>query len=213
MLLLFRIDQLPPGAAWRRDRYGAVGTGDKEFVHFDPMVVTALAAHQIVGGAAGAFHSLAVTDMGLVFAWGDNSHGQARLPAVRSFAACASACGVTVCRRCSRRRRAHRRATADDGVSLLLRGSEHSVEQNRRGTAHARQRVLQSTGNGAKVSSTNSAAVGNVCLSIRLRSLLRLSFACLGWDRRSRAGGAVADTCLRAGEPYGPAGQRHTQCP
>jgi hypothetical protein len=95
MLLLFRTDQLPPvqrGAG--ADRYGAVGTGDKEFVHFDPMVVTALAAHKIVGVAAGAFHSLAVTDMGLVFAWGDNSHGQARLPAFRSFAACASACGV-----------------------------------------------------------------------------------------------------------------------
>jgi hypothetical protein len=148
-------------------------------VHFDPMVVTALAAHKIVGVAAGAFHSLAVTDMGLVFAWGDNSHGQARLPAVRSFAACASACGVTVCRRCSRRRRAHRRATADDGVSLLLRWSEHSVEQNRRGTARARQRVLQSTGNGAKVSSTSSAAVGNVCLSILMPAVSAAPFLCL----------------------------------
>jgi len=199
------------GAAWRRDRYGAVGTGDKEFVHFDPMVVTALAAHKIVGVATGAFHSLAVTDMGLVFAWGDNSHGQARLPAVRSFAACASACGVC----------ADGVADADGPTVVQQRTmvclcfcAGVSTASNRTGEAQ-RAHGNAFCSRPATVRRSHLLVVllwaTFACRYLCLRSLLRLSFACLGWDRRSRAGGAAADTCLHAGEPYGPAG--HTQCP
>ena len=50
--------------AFGDNTFGSVGTGDNKYVHFLPQKVTALASLTVVGIAAGAYHSLAVTDEG-----------------------------------------------------------------------------------------------------------------------------------------------------
>jgi alpha-tubulin suppressor-like RCC1 family protein len=66
------------GTVWAfgDNTFGSVGTGDNKYVHYFPQKVGALQSKQVIGVAAGAYHSLAVTDQGEVYAWGDNSEGQ-----------------------------------------------------------------------------------------------------------------------------------------
>ena len=61
--------------AWGRGNYGRLGHGDTKG-HLMPRRVEALAAERMVRVAAGMQHSLAVTDTGVLWAWGYGGRGQ-----------------------------------------------------------------------------------------------------------------------------------------
>ncbi|MBP7051801.1 MAG: leucine-rich repeat domain-containing protein [Phycisphaerae bacterium] len=61
--------------AWGDNTYGQLGLGTHVGVD-TPTAIAGLSAQTIVSIAAGADYSVAVDDSGLVYTWGDNSHGQ-----------------------------------------------------------------------------------------------------------------------------------------
>nr|XP_034301897.1 E3 ubiquitin-protein ligase HERC2 isoform X1 [Crassostrea gigas] len=60
---------------WGKGDYFRLGHGTDAHVR-KPQIVEGLKGKKIVHVAVGALHCLAVTDLGQVFAWGDNDHGQ-----------------------------------------------------------------------------------------------------------------------------------------
>ncbi|KAG8288256.1 E3 ubiquitin-protein ligase herc2 [Homalodisca vitripennis] len=60
---------------WGKGDYFRLGLGTDQHVR-KPTLVEALRGERVVHVAVGALHCLAVTDTGLVYAWGDNDHGQ-----------------------------------------------------------------------------------------------------------------------------------------
>ncbi|XP_040568701.2 LOW QUALITY PROTEIN: E3 ubiquitin-protein ligase HERC2-like [Lepeophtheirus salmonis] len=60
---------------WGKGDYFRLGHGADQHIR-KPSVVECLRGKKIVHVAVGALHCLAVTDLGQVFAWGDNDHGQ-----------------------------------------------------------------------------------------------------------------------------------------
>ncbi|XP_054270101.1 E3 ubiquitin-protein ligase HERC2 isoform X2 [Macrosteles quadrilineatus] len=60
---------------WGKGDYFRLGLGTDQHVR-KPTLVEALRGEKVVHVAVGALHCLAVTDMGVVYAWGDNDHGQ-----------------------------------------------------------------------------------------------------------------------------------------
>lgn len=60
---------------WGKGDYFRLGHGNDNHVR-RPTVVEGLRGKKVVHVAVGALHCLAVTDLGQVYAWGDNDHGQ-----------------------------------------------------------------------------------------------------------------------------------------
>lgn len=60
---------------WGKGDYFRLGHGNDNHVR-RPTVVEGLRGKKVVHVAVGALHCLAVTDLGHVYAWGDNDHGQ-----------------------------------------------------------------------------------------------------------------------------------------
>eukprot|EP00096_Caligus_rogercresseyi_P005963 TRINITY_DN22061_c0_g1_i1.p1 TRINITY_DN22061_c0_g1~~TRINITY_DN22061_c0_g1_i1.p1 ORF type:complete len:496 (+),score=112.53 TRINITY_DN22061_c0_g1_i1:91-1488(+) len=60
---------------WGKGDYFRLGHGADQHIR-KPSVVECLRGKKIVHVAVGALHCLAVTDLGQVYAWGDNDHGQ-----------------------------------------------------------------------------------------------------------------------------------------
>jgi alpha-tubulin suppressor-like RCC1 family protein len=61
---------------WGSNSKGQLGLGAKYDLVFSPTLVDCLAGVPLAGFACGAFHNLAASVSGAVFAWGANSHGQ-----------------------------------------------------------------------------------------------------------------------------------------
>jgi alpha-tubulin suppressor-like RCC1 family protein len=61
---------------WGSNSKGQLGLGVKYDLVFSPTLVDCLAGVPLAGLACGAFHNLAASVSGAVFAWGANSHGQ-----------------------------------------------------------------------------------------------------------------------------------------
>jgi alpha-tubulin suppressor-like RCC1 family protein len=61
--------------AWGNNDNGQLGDGSNK-ARSNPVIVSGFSGKKIVAIAAGNFHSVAVTDDGSVWAWGDNSSGQ-----------------------------------------------------------------------------------------------------------------------------------------
>ena len=67
--------------SWGDDRWGQLGTDEKgpfllRRFRVAPAYITTLESYQVVSIACGARHSLAATNSGLVFSWGDPRNGQ-----------------------------------------------------------------------------------------------------------------------------------------
>ena len=60
---------------WGSGLYGQLGHGDR-VTRFAPKMVEALRGVNVTAVAAGARHTVAVDDMGEVYAWGSNEHGE-----------------------------------------------------------------------------------------------------------------------------------------
>lgn len=60
---------------WGKGDYYRLGHGSDQHVR-KPTIVQGLRGKKIIHVAVGALHCLAVSDVGQVFAWGDNDHGQ-----------------------------------------------------------------------------------------------------------------------------------------
>ena len=63
--------------AWGKNDQGQLGNGMVGTIASEPIAVTAFpSGTRVVAVAAGASHSLALTDEGVVYAWGNNDYGQ-----------------------------------------------------------------------------------------------------------------------------------------
>ncbi|XP_023409029.1 probable E3 ubiquitin-protein ligase HERC6 isoform X5 [Loxodonta africana] len=62
--------------AWGAGSEGQLGIGEFKELNFTPMKVKALAGIKIIQVSCGHYHSLALSQDGQVFSWGNNSHGQ-----------------------------------------------------------------------------------------------------------------------------------------
>ncbi|KAF7995498.1 hypothetical protein HCN44_006605 [Aphidius gifuensis] len=60
---------------WGKGDYYRLGHGNDQHVR-KPTIIEGLRGKKVTDVAVGALHSLAVTDTGQVYAWGDNDHGQ-----------------------------------------------------------------------------------------------------------------------------------------
>lgn len=60
---------------WGKGDYYRLGLDSDAHMRW-PTLVEALRGERVVQVAVGALHCLAVTDQGVVYAWGDNDHGQ-----------------------------------------------------------------------------------------------------------------------------------------
>ena len=60
---------------WGSGLYGQLGHGDR-YTRFEPTMVSALARVNVTGAAAGTRHTVAVCDLGEVYAWGSNEFGE-----------------------------------------------------------------------------------------------------------------------------------------
>jgi alpha-tubulin suppressor-like RCC1 family protein len=61
--------------AWGSGEYGKIGCGDEE-KHRAPTLVETLQGKGVVAVAAGGFHSVALTDDGVLYTWGGGEKGQ-----------------------------------------------------------------------------------------------------------------------------------------
>lgn len=61
---------------WGVGFQGRLGHGDKEPCFSPTRVGGALEGHRVIDVACGSFHTVALTDDGMVFCWGDNANGQ-----------------------------------------------------------------------------------------------------------------------------------------
>ncbi|KAL3687154.1 hypothetical protein R1sor_013463 [Riccia sorocarpa] len=61
--------------AWGRNLWGQTGTGFEEDTHL-PVKILSLRGERVIQVSAGARHSVALTDKGEVFGWGDGEQGQ-----------------------------------------------------------------------------------------------------------------------------------------
>jgi RCC1 and BTB domain-containing protein len=62
--------------AWGENRNGQIGNGSKELYQLIPSKVNGFNDEKVVMISCGSLHSMALTESGLVFSWGNNSSGQ-----------------------------------------------------------------------------------------------------------------------------------------
>jgi len=61
--------------SWGANRFGQLGLQDEE-ARFEPNLLTFLADSIVLGAVSGEAHSMVLTDVGIVFSFGNNNFGQ-----------------------------------------------------------------------------------------------------------------------------------------